>query len=920
MNGDQPLAGRADDLKVIGRFLRTAGDGGGAALLLVGDPGVGRTALLEAAARRALSADMRVLRVSGSTEAVAAKFAALDGLLTPLRAESDALPECLRATLHVALGLAEGREPGLLALGNATIGLLRLACRDRPLLVIADDIDQLDPASAQVLVFVARRLTAGRIALLGAMDSRSLGFVADTGLASHRVGPLDEGAASLVLDARWPGLAVRVRHRLLSVARGNPLALAELPAALTSDQRAGRDALPPVLALTAALRSLFSVPLGRLPAPTEELLLLAALENSGELAVLQTAASHTDLLQALAPAELAGLVEVDVYAKRIAFTHPLVRSTVVALAPPVAQRRAHRALAAALRNHPQKRAWHLARATVEADEEVAALLEQSARDSFRHGETVNAVAALGRAAELSPTPALRARRLLEAAYIGADVVGDLSKAAQWLHQADVDRSDLVQSLPATVAAAQLLVNAEARAGVAHDLLAAAVEAYPNRDDAHDTVLSDALHSLILSSWVGGSTSAWDPVVAGIARLEPHPPPVLDSCARTFGDPVRLAEPVLGSVEASAEALRDELNPVVISRVAISCVYVDRLGACREALDRVIADGRAGGAVGLGISAIVSNSVDNWHTGRWADGDRLAAEGIALCERYNYPRYSYIMRYFRCLIAAAGGDVDGTLATVDEMVQWATPRGAGITVQFAHHVRALVHNSVGDYDLAFQEAAAISPAGTLAPYRPHALWVLIDLVEAALRSGRPGEAQAHVAAMKRERIDRLSSRLALVSAGCAAMVAPDDEAVAIFHRALTVDDAEHWPFDRARIQLAYGQCLRRMQRSAAARAHLREALETFERLGAQPWARRATGELRASGAASPTAAPITAAVSPQELQIARLAASGMSNRQIGEELHMSHRTVGGHLYRLFPKLGVTSRASLRDRLDEMAGDQ
>ncbi|GID33416.1 LuxR family transcriptional regulator [Paractinoplanes brasiliensis] len=380
--------------------------------------------------------------------------------------------------------------------------------------------------------------------------------------------------------------------------------------------------------------------------------------------------------------------------------------------------------------------------------------------------------------------------------------------------------------------------------------------------------------------------------------------------------MRQAAPVLELASARADALRDELNPITISRVAIGCVYIDRLASCREALDRVIEDGRAGGAVGLGISAMVSNSVDNWHTGRWVEADRLAAEGIALCERYNYPRYSYILRYFRCLVAAAGGEVEDTLATVDAMTRWSTPRGAGITVQFAHHVRALVHAGSGDHERAYQEATAISPAGTLAPFRPHALWVLIDVVEAALHSGRTAEARAHVAAMRRERIDRLSSRLALVSAGCAAMVADDDEATAFYQQALAVPEAEHWPFDRARIQLAYGEHLRRVRRPAAARPYLREALEAFERLGARPWARRAVAGLRAGGTTASSAEPVMAVLGAQELEIARLAASGLTNRQIGERLNMSHRTVGAYLYRLFPKLGVTTRAALRDRLDEL----
>jgi len=266
-------------------------------------------------------------------------------------------------------------------------------------------------------------------------------------------------------------------------------------------------------------------------------------------------------------------------------------------------------------------------------------------------------------------------------------------------------------------------------------------------------------------------------------------------------------------------------------------------------------------------------------------------------------------------AAVRGDDHTSRQIADQITRWAAPRGFRTAEVFAHHPRVLAALSRNDFDGAYRHAVAISPAGTFASHVPHALWVAFDLVEAAMRTDRHAQAVAHVAAMTEADIAAISPRMALIQAGSSALVAPDHDAQELFERALSTPNAAHWPFELARIRLAYGERLRRMRATAESRSHLAVALEEFDRLGATPWALRASIELRASGQSIASAAgePTAVCLTAQQRAIASLAATGLTNKQIGARLYLSPRTVSAHLYHIFPKLGITSRAALRDAL-------
>jgi DNA-binding CsgD family transcriptional regulator len=914
------LVGRRDELALIGAFVERARTGG-EALLLFGEPGAGKTALLDAAADVAAEAGSWVLRAAGAEFEADLAFSGLHQALLPLFDEFGQLSATHRDALNVALGFGEGSPPDRLLVSVATLTVLRQAAAASPVVVIVDDLPWLDRASAGVLGFVARRLAGSRVGFLAASRTAEESFFERARLPYHELGPLDEEAAHGLVRSRFPEVALRVRQRVVAEAHGNPLALLELPAALSGAQRAAAEALPVVLPLSRRLQALFASRAADLPAPTRWLLLLAVLDGSGDLRVLQAAAGQPGI-DDLAPAEQDGLVHVDDRTGRLVFRHPLTRSAIVELSTSSDRRRAHGVLADRLADQPERRAWHLATAAAGPDEEVAVLLEQVAHRLMRRGDATGAVAALLRGADLSPGGPGRSRRLAEAAYLGARATGEAGSVSQLLATARSADPELRGSLPAAVAAAHMLLNGDGNVNTAHRLLTGAIDARPGPYDASDDTVIQALHTLFMLCYYGGRAELWPAFDAAFGRLRPPIPMDLSLLRQTIADPARTAAWVLAELDAAIADLRDEADHWRILVVSSASVFTDRLAGCREPLLRVMRDGREGGDVASAINALTMLCLDDTMAGRWDDAQRAADEGLQLCEAAGYPLVAWTARHRRAVLAAARGERDVARDLAQEMTRWGAPRGAGQAEAAGHHVDALAALGRGDFEDTYQHAAAISPAGVLASYVPLALWVAMDLVEAAVRTGRHAEAAAHVSAMRDADIAAISPRLALLAAGAGAIAAPDGSAPGLFEAALAIPGAGRFPFDRARVQLCYGERLRRARATKESRAHLAAALEVFERLGARPWATRAAGELRATGqtrarADQPARDPLT----PQEREIAMLAAAGLSNKEIGQQLFLSHRTVGAHLYQIFPKLGITSRAALRDALASLPpGDE
>jgi DNA-binding CsgD family transcriptional regulator len=905
------LVGREPEIQQIKLLLSRITDGAGEALLLSGDPGVGKTSLLDCAATLATDSGIRLLRATGSQFEAGISYAGLHQLLHPCLDEVPELSQPLAGALNVALGLGDGPPPAQLLVASAVLGLLRQAVTEQPLLLVIDDLPWLDRASALVLGMVARRLAGLPVALIAASRTGEPNFFDQGNLPVARVEPLSEEAAMELLTGRYPVMTARVQRRLLDTARGNPLALLELPVSLGDLAQTVAGVLPAALPLSRRLQDAFASRVQALPASVYELLLLAALDGTGDLRLIRAIAADR-VGEGVSSAERAGLVRADESTERLTFRHPLIRSAIVELSTSEQRRRAHAELAARLAGQPERHAWHLAEATEEPDERVAALLQEVAHANLRRGDSVGAVTELLRAAELSPSGEGRSGRLAEAAYLGSIVTGDLRDAPRLLEQARRAHPGPGGPLQAAVAGAYHLLHGDGDVDTAYRLLMTAVRDQDDPRDAHDKVLIEALYTLIMICFFGGRADLWPPLQHAIDRLVPRPPELLAILSATFSDPARLTPAMLARADASVADLGQQVSPARITRTGIAVAYLDRLSACREPLQRAIQHGREGGAITSAIEALFLLGQDAFHTGRWDEATELVDEGLQLCATHGYDLLAWSGRLTAALLAAARGDCEKATDTAKDMDAWAAPRRAGIVGAYASHIRGLTALSQADFETAFRNAAAISPPGVLAPYAPHALWVFHDLVEAAIHTGRDAEAAAHVAAARDCGLDRLSPRLRLVVLASAAVTEPRTDTAAL-EQAITEPGNDRWPFDLARIQLAYGSHLRRIKRTTEARQQLAGAAEIFHRLGATPWAARADGELRATGITVAKAETGLASLTPQQRQIALLAAAGHTNKEIAARLFLSPRTVSTHLYQVFPKLGITSRAALRDAL-------
>ena len=902
------LVGRAVELDLIASFLDAAA-GRGAALLLAGEPGAGKSALLDVAAEAATDSGFRVVRSNGVEFETRVAFAGLHQMFGELRSELDDLTPRYRDVLAVALGLTDGTPADQLVVCNAALELFRAAACDAPLIVIVDDVHWVDAESSAVLGFAARRLVGVRVGFLAAVRSGSESFFDCVGLAEHEVGPLDDHAAAQLLSIRFPDMRARTRRRVVEASRGNPLALIELPLALEDERHRAATPVFATALLSRRAHLLYASRIEVLPDATRRLLLVAALDGSGQVRMFREDGLPSGLHD-LAPAERAQLV-VDDSDGRVRFRHPLIRLAIVELSTTEERRSAHRILAYLTADRPDQQALHLAGAAAGPDEDVAGAVELVARRSLARGDAVSAISALIRSADLSPMPSDKARRFAHAAHIGAQVTGELSTAVQLMRDVHDAQPQPVVSLHSAIAGADLLLHGDCDVDTAHRLLVAAVGSL----SADEGGIAEAgLSTMALVCHFGGRAELWAPFREMLDRLGPGAPSVLRLLAQTCADPASATPSALAEVDAAVEDLRLERHPDRIVQTGIVAFYADRLSGCREALWRVVRDGRDGGAVGSAINALLMLSFDEYQSGCWDEAQQLASEGMALCEEHGYRLLASPGRYALALIAAGRGDDDRCSVLAAEMERWAAARGLGILSDYAHHARALAAVGRCDFEYAFHSAAAISPPGVLRSHAPQALWVSFDLIEAAVRTDRRAEATAHVNALRSANVARLSPRHAMRLAASEALVASDAHFGEAFDRALAVTGTDRWPFELARVRLAYGERLRRARATSAARAQLVSAIDAFDALGARPWALRARNELRTTGSDRlRRSGPGPAALTPQEVEIASLAAAGLTNRDIGRQLFISPRTVSAHLYRIFPKLGVSTRAALRDAL-------
>ncbi|MET8277195.1 LuxR family transcriptional regulator, partial [Streptomyces sp. NPDC005096] len=582
--------------------------------------------------------------------------------------------------------------------------------------------------------------------MLATSRSDSYSLIDRGAVPTYWLQPLDEESADHLVSTRYPDLVAGARRRLLAVAHGNPLALLELPSALPTVHGPVHDDTPVVLPLSRCLATVFGSRITGLPQPSQRFLLLAALEGVGDLGVLQAASRQANDgydLDDLAPAERGQLVHIDEGARRLKFRHPLIRAAVVENSTSGERRAVHAALAHVLVDQPERRAWHLGEATVEPDENVAALLEHAARITLRRGDAVGGMRTLIRTAHLTPPGPDRARRLAEAAYVGAESTGALPSAQKLLDDARHTAPGSRNCLHTAAATALLLLNGDGDVDTAHGLLVAAIEAGIHAYDADDKTLVDALHALALVCFFGARHDLWQPYYRALEKLTPEVPTVLSALGKTFSDPARTGAAASKELDELVAELAGMTDPVQMQRAGTAAIYLDRLGDVREAQWRMVRMGRDGGPARRYLSGLIHLCLDDYLTGMWDEAAQLADEGIQLCETHGYTAFAWYFLYVQAILDAARGNADQADATADGVIHWATHRRALCAAHYAHHAAAVAALGRGDFADAYDHAGAISPAGSLASHAPHALWVTMDLVEAAVRTNRQTEAAAHV---------------------------------------------------------------------------------------------------------------------------------------------------------------------------------
>ena len=897
------LIGRDSEIAAVELLLAGIGDGGGS-LLVLGDPGIGKSALAEVAGRSAAGRGMRVLACAGVPGEAHLSFAGLHQLLRPVLAEVGGLPRGQRDALHTALGVGEGVAPAMPLVGLATLELLAAGAGQAPVLVVAEDVHWLDSSTCQVLAFVSRRLGADPVGLVGTAREAELDDnpLARAGLAELRLGPLDPGAAAALLDAT-AALDPVVRRRVLEEAAGNPLALVELPA--TASQQDSRGALNGRIPLTRRLEEAFASRLPGLPPVTFTALLAAALDDSDALAEMLAAASLAAGRQVsvadLAAAVAAGLAEVD--GQSVRFRHPLVRSAVGEAAGLARRQAMYRALAEVLAGAPDRQVWHRAAATLDEDEEVAAGLEAAADRAFGRGAIAEQAAALAAAARLSPSSAQRGQRLIRSAWAFYEL-GRVQTTLRLLDE--VEPLDLEPGDRLRLSWARESMGAATRSGT-RPLAALAEVADQMRQHGDIDQALDTLEEMALRCFWSNPDEPTRRRITAVAEAVP-----------VAGDDPRLlfvlalCDPAEHGATVLARLARHQPRSGTARQDYLLGYAAAAVGACEQAVGfhaAAAAGLRARGWLGLLGPVQLSQGWSALLLGQAGLAGPAANEAARLLADNGLPLWVACAQLVQAVLAGRHGDTTTATDLASQAERVLLTAGLPPLLAQVQLARGTAALGAGRHDEAYEHLARIFDPHDAA-YHPHLrAWALVDLAEAAAGSGYQDAARRHHAELISEAAATGSPLLRASLAVAAPMLAAGDDAQALFEDAFGAGLAA-WPLHRARLQLAYGMWLRRRQQAGESRAPLRAARDIFDALGADAWAGRARRELRAAGERSGQPAPRALdLLAPQELQIARLAAEGLTNREIGQQLYLSHRTVRNHLYRIFPKLGITSRAEL-----------
>jgi DNA-binding CsgD family transcriptional regulator len=907
------LLGRERERAAIDHLLEGARAGASGGLIVTGQPGVGKTTLLNYA--REAAGDLRLLGARGLQAEASLPYSALADVLRPLLALLDRLPEVQAAGLRAAMALGPPSPGDRFKTYAGALSLIATAAEDGPILISIDDAHWLDPASAEALFFVSRRLTAEGVLMLFAAREAAEMPADPAGLPLLSLGGLDHDASIELLGLNAKAMAQSVAEAIYSASGGNPLALIEISSLLSEGQRSGRDPLPDRLPVGPRLVSAFDARLAALPEATRTVLLLAAAGPEAGMPALRIAGRTlgVDAEQALTPAERAELIDVQ---ETVLFRHPLIRSAVYESASPDQQRNAHRALAAAIpAGSSGVRAWHLATASIEPDEGVAAALEQVGVEQQARAGYASALRAFERAAQLSPGVAEQVRRLSEAA-VSALLAGRGDRSVALLDQA-------LQLVSAPGPHADLVMLREqiamwvGRPMAAH----AALVEEAGRVEADDPARTAALLTYACGATFMASEIAEAERTASRAVVQAQRaglPALISSAELAMGEALVL-HGVPGGVElirkglaASASLQPDVTNSIDILFAAYCLVQVEDFEIARPLLEGAIrAQRRASAAALLSYPLAVMSELE-FRTGLWIEGYADAAEAVELAAETGQLSSSTFFHACLARLEAGLGHNDDCLRNLAIARERTDRFGTNSIFSYAWAIEGFLHVGLEAWQDAIQCLSLLRRETRLQEMRePGVLRYHGDLIEACLRVGQRAEAEAVLEELEGQAktTGRLWARVA--SGRARGMMATPSDLDSIFEGVLALADTAGDPFELARTRLAYGEGLRRLRRRGEARTQLRAALATFERLGAKPWIQRTERELAATGerlqrrTGSTTGRDLT----PQEMRVCVAVARGETNREVAAQLFLSLKTVETHLTSAYGKLGLRSRTEL-----------
>jgi DNA-binding CsgD family transcriptional regulator/tetratricopeptide (TPR) repeat protein len=900
------LRGRNSEIQVLDGLVEAVRGGESRVLVVRGEPGVGKSALLEYVAERA--SGCRVARAAGVQSEMELAFAGLHQLCGPMLDRIGHLPAPQRDALDTAFGLTEGAAPDRFLVGLAVLGLLSEVAEQQPLVCLVDDAQWLDRESVQALEFVGRRLFAESVALVFAarpsVDEQMLAGLPE--LVLEGLG--DEDARALLDSAIHGRLDERVRDRIVAETRGNPLALLELPRELAPARLAGGFGLPGVRALSSRIEDSFRWRLARLPAKTQRLLLLAAAEPVGDAVLIWRAAERLGTgPEAADPAESDGLVD---FGARVTFRHPLVRSASYRSASPQDRREVHRALAEATdrKLDPDRRAWHLAHAAPGPDDEVASELERSASRAQARGGLSAAAAFLERSAALTLDPTRRTARALAAAGAKAQA-GEFDAAVRLLAAAEAGSLDELQCAQADLLRGQIAFASSRGSDAPPLLLRAAKRLEPlDVNVARDTYL-EAIFAALFAGRLGEAGGVLKAAEAARSAPPARQPPraadlLLDGYALAITDGYAVGAPILQqAVRAfgSEDTATDEvLRYAFLASYAAQALWDE--DGYRALPARQIQLARDAGALSVLPLTLTMRIGAHLHAGELDTAASMLEELNDVTEWTGVQ----VPPYAALALAAWHGREPEASALIQASMDAVVARGEGIGVTFTEWVTAVLYNGLGRYSDAL--AAAI-PASEHPEELQSPLW-LQELVEAAVRSGEPEKAAAALKELS-QMTAIIGTHWALgIEARSRALLSGGDAAEGLYRKAIEHLTQSEACVELARAHLLYGEWLRSERRRTDARAQLRTAHEMLVTIGAEGFAERARRELLATGeTARKHTVETSAQLTPQEAQVARLAREGLSNHEIGARLFISASTVQYHLRKVFTKLDINSRTQL-----------